>query len=129
MLGPLLFLLFINDIRADVKSPIRLFADDCLIYREITCDRDHLLLQQDLNALTNWAAEWQMTFNVDKCYSMRFSNNTRRTQAHNSYRMMGKTLEHVTSNPYLGVTFQQNLNWTLHTNNIVARARRTLTGT
>ena len=60
----MLFLLYINDIVTNIQSTIRLFADDCLIYRCIKSIDDHRILQDDLNMLTAWAAKWQMDFNV-----------------------------------------------------------------
>ena len=55
VLGPLLFLCHINDLPDCVKSQTRLFTDDCLLYREIKTQQDHITLQQDLQHLENWA--------------------------------------------------------------------------
>ena len=55
VLGPTLFLIYINDIVLNVKSEIRLFADDILLYRTIKNPNDHELLQEDLYTLTKWA--------------------------------------------------------------------------
>ena len=55
VLGPVLFLLYINDIAEGICSHIKLFADDCLIYRTIQSSSDQHILQQDLNALVKWA--------------------------------------------------------------------------
>ena len=68
VLGPLLFLCYINDLRLHIDSHIRLFADDCLLYRTIRNHGDHLLLQKDLDALTLWTKTWGMSFNTNKCY-------------------------------------------------------------
>ena len=67
VLGPILFLIYINDLITDINSTIRLFTDDCLIYRVINSSANHQLLQQDLNTLSSWATKWQMKFNVNKC--------------------------------------------------------------
>ena len=48
----------INDIVAGIQSNLRLFADDCILYRTINCPEDHTVLQQDLNILTKWATFW-----------------------------------------------------------------------
>ena len=55
VLGPVLFLIFINDIADSLSSTIRLFADDCLIYREIKCRADQIALQKNLDKLVEWA--------------------------------------------------------------------------
>ena len=68
VLGPLMFLCHINDLPDTVKSQVRLFADDCLLYRQIKNQNDHLILQNDLNELEKWAAKWGMRFNAKKCY-------------------------------------------------------------
>ena len=54
VLGPTLFLLYINDIADEVKSTMRLFADDSILYREIKCDEDQNQLQEDLNTVFAW---------------------------------------------------------------------------
>jgi len=54
VLGPLLFLLYANDICTGIRSSIRLFADDCVLYRVIKTTEDHNHLQQDLNTLVEW---------------------------------------------------------------------------
>ncbi len=55
VLGPLLFLLYINNLPHCVSSQVRLFTDDCMLYRPITSLRDQMQLQDDLNAPTAWA--------------------------------------------------------------------------
>ncbi len=67
VLGPTLFLIYINDIDIDIKSTVRLFADDSILYRSIWSHEDQLALQQDLNNLLDWADTWLMEFNVSKC--------------------------------------------------------------
>jgi len=54
VLGPLMFLLYINDITTNITSSTRLFADDCVLYCVV-----HHLLQQDLNRITQWTKQWQ----------------------------------------------------------------------
>ena len=70
VLGPILFLIFINDLPDNNKSSVCLFADDCVLYRNIHSLQDCLILQEDLDSLWLWEADWQMKFNVAKCYSM-----------------------------------------------------------
>ena len=73
LLGPLLFLLHINDLPSVVSSKVRLFADYCLIYRNIKNKEDQIALQKDLHLLENWSNTWGMRFNAAKCNIMRVS--------------------------------------------------------
>ena len=71
VLGPLLLLAYINDLPECVSSTPRLFADDCLLYRQINSPKDFEILQQDLNNLQDWEKKWMMSFNPDKCEVIR----------------------------------------------------------
>ena len=62
VLGPLLLSLYINDISTDTDSEIRLFADDCVCYREIKDRDDSLKLQKDIDRLGCWVRKWGMRF-------------------------------------------------------------------
>ena len=68
VLGPVLFLLYINDITNQIQSNIRLFADNSIVYREIRSPADHHILQTDIQKLTDWSNKWQMNFNTSKCH-------------------------------------------------------------
>ena len=70
VLGPILFLIFINDLPDNIRSPVRLFADDCVLYSNINSLTDSQILQEDLNSLIQWETDWQMKFNVAKFHSM-----------------------------------------------------------
>ena len=74
VLGPLLFLIFINDIATNVTSSIRLVADDCLVYRETRNQQQCELLQKDLDELAAWSITWGMAFNVSKCNIVSITN-------------------------------------------------------
>ena len=72
VLGPLLFLMFINDMPSYLKnsSTIRLFADDAIIYRQIKTPQDGQLLQEDLECLLHWEKDWGMAFHPQKCQTL-----------------------------------------------------------
>ena len=95
VLGPLLFLIYINDIVANIKSEIRLFADDCILYRKIATAHDCQILQQDMDSLFQWSKTWQMEFNVSKCNVMSISRAKKRCDT--SYSLGGVNLARVHS--------------------------------
>ena len=111
VLGPLLFLLHINDLPSVVSSKVRLFADDCLIYRNIK-NKDQIAMQRDLNLLENWGITWGMNINAAKCNIMRVSR-TRDPKLFN-YSLTGQVLEEVMDAKYLGVTLSNDLEWSKH---------------
>ena len=76
VLGPLLFPLHINDIMSDIESEIRLFADDCVCYREIKDMEDTLELQKDIDRLGIWVRKWVMRFQPVKCNMMQLTKKT-----------------------------------------------------
>ena len=71
ILGPILFLIFINDLADNINSTFRLFADDCVLYRNTRRSGDQQILQDDLNKLAQWLEALLMKFNVAKCHSVR----------------------------------------------------------
>jgi len=68
--GPLLFLIFVNDLSDWVKGSILMFADDTKIWAKIKDTGDSDLLQQDLNMLVDWSKQWLLSFNTEKCKVM-----------------------------------------------------------
>ena len=79
VLGPILFLIFINDLPQEVISPLSLFADDSKFFSRIISERNRTetnnangneTLQEDLNKIKEWAIKWKMEFNIDKCKIM-----------------------------------------------------------
>ena len=76
VLGSLLFSLHINDITADRESEIRLFADDCVCYREIKDMEDMLKVLRDIDRLGNWARKWGLRFQPVKCNMMKLTKKT-----------------------------------------------------
>jgi hypothetical protein len=107
-LGPLLFLIFINDLPVAVTSKTRLFADDCILYRQIYNHDDSITLQQDLDNLAAWEKMWGMQFHPEKCISLSVTRS--QTPFHTSYILKGHTLESVTSAKYLGITISKDMN-------------------
>ena len=70
VLGPLLFLIYINDLPKHVNFTIYMYADDTKIYREIRDKHDQEILQKDLDSLKAWSDQWLLKFHPKKCYSI-----------------------------------------------------------
>ena len=67
VLGPILFLIYINDLEDDISSKVLKFADDTKVFRKVTNVTDKQRLQEDLDKLVKWSEKWQMLFNFGKC--------------------------------------------------------------
>ena len=99
VLGPLLFLVYINDIDADIIAKLSKFADDSKLLKSLTSQADADSLQKDLKTLENWADKWQMEFNVDKCAVL----HTGYKNPCNKYAFCNGVLKSVESERDLGV--------------------------
>ena len=109
---------------SDIESEIRLFADDCVCYREIKDIEGTLKLQKDIDRLGIWARKWSMRFQPVKCNMMQLTKKLNKIQA--SYTLEGTVLENVESIKYLGVTITSDLKWNSHIRNVCSKANRTL---
>ena len=124
VLGPLLFLLYINDLPQNVQSQVRLFADDTAVYLTVTSPEDVNTLQADLDTLQEWERTWDMEFNPGKCQVLHI---TRCKQPLLSqYTLHGQVLESTDSAKYLGINISNDLNWNHHIDEITSKANRTL---
>ena len=124
VLGPLLFLAFINDLPSRVKSRTGMFADDCLLFRTIKGQADAHALQKDLDSLQDWEKEWQMEFNADKCEVIRITS--KKNPIIYSYRIHQTALRSTDQAKYLGVTITPELSWKCHIDNITKKANSTM---
>ena len=127
ILGPLLFVLFINDIGDEVSSnsDILLYADDTKLYREIHCVADSVALQADIAMLNDWALENKMKFHPDKCKVLTVTLK-KNDMPRFTYKLGHTPLQYVQSEKDLGVTITSNLCWTKHGNNLCSKAKRNL---
>ena len=108
VLGPLFFLLYINDLPASIKS----LADDSIVYNNITSITDCKILQSDLDALFLWSKNWDMEFNTDKCKILTVTNIKSKDQ---NWKMLSKK-------KYLGVIINNKLSWLPHAKMFSCRA-------
>ena len=123
ILGPLLFLLYINDLPENIQSQVRLFADDTTVYLIVSGPNDSNILQSDLNYLQEWERTWGMQFNPSKCQVLHISR--ARQPIHSQYTLHGEILVCGLC-PLLGVSISKGLSWNTHTSQITSKANRTL---
>ena len=122
ILGPLLFLVYINDIVNSIESDIYIFADDTSLMRPIIDAVDDFnILNEDLNKLSNWAQQWRVTFNAKKTEYMIFSLKNKIPDYPELF--LGNTkIAQVRTHSHLGITFDSKLTWKTHINNICTKA-------
>ena len=122
ILGPLLFIIYINDIVAGLNSNIRLFADDTslsmVIENPIT---DAQKINDDITTITEWAERWLVTFNPSKTESLLISRKTSRP-FHPDLIITGQTINQVSRHKHLGLVFSENGSWTNHIEHILNKA-------
>ncbi len=124
VLGPLLFIIFINDLAQKIDIPLRLFADDCIIYRPIKSVNDVAILQKCLQMIFAWCIENGMVLNIKKCLCITFSIKTQFIIA--IYLLGDIILSRVTSCKYLGINFNSNSSWDEHMGIIFNKAHSSL---
>ena len=124
VLGPILFLIYINDLPDEVCSQVRLFADDTALYLTMESEDSGSTLQSDLDILSMWETRWDMEFNPSKCQVVHVAGSKRPVKR--DYILHGQVLESVTCAKYLGVDISCSLTWNSHIDRITGSANRTL---
>ena len=119
-----MFLVYINSLPKGVNSTVRLFADDTVIYREISAEEDHHTLQADMDTLVQWEREFSMEFHPKKCNILRVSRS--RCPSTYNYTLHVTTLKELEEVKYLGITITKDLSWEKHIHNITCKANSQL---
>jgi len=119
-----MFLIFINDITTGITSHIRLFADDCIIYRPIISQNDHTIIQNYFDTLATWVQLWQMQLNIDKCYTLQFTRSPHSSSY--EYTLNTQPLLNTGQQTYLGILIDRTLTWLPHIKVISAKATNML---
>ena len=122
VLGPLLFLLYINDLPEAVSCSVKLFADDAKLFSGMTTDLDAVGMQADLDALMAWSNSWQMSFNQDKCKVMHIGSKNPAV----SFHMAGHQLQSTQVERDLGVRIDSILKFREQAAAAVAKANQVL---
>ena len=130
VLGPILFVIFINDLPESVKSEVYMFADDTKIYKQIENEEDCDIIQDDLDELFKWSEKWLLRFHPDKCLHLEVKGKQKITSEHtytmNKYEGGTVDLKTVNNEKDIGVTIDTNLPFEQHIQNQVNKANRNL---
>ena len=118
-MGPVLFIIFINDLPDNVTSNCKIFADDTKIYNSTENSKS---IQEDINSLMEWSDTWQLKFNASKCNVL----HTGKSNTVNDYFMGDKKtkINSVEHEKDIGVTFDKKLNFDVHINTAVNKANQ-----
>ena len=119
-LGPLLFLIFINDITVEVSCKALLFADDLKLFLEIKSEEDCMTLQNNIKHIAEYCKKNCLTLNKDKCYIVTYTK--RHEPISFSYEVTGKSLVRKESIRDLGVIFDSRFMFVEHMYDIIAKA-------
>ena len=122
VLGPILFILYINDLPDQINSNLKIFADDTKIFRAVQSLEDKSSLETDLAKLIEWSTKWQLPFNVEKCKVIHYGS----LNPNNRYRMGNAELTTDLQEKDLGVVFDNKIKFDLHINQIIAKANSRL---
>ena len=118
--------IYINDLASAIQhySSIRLFADDCVLFKAIRSASDCQGLQEDLNNVQSWCAKWQLRLNPSKCKAMNVTNKRNTIPCH--YYIDAAAIDEVETYRYLGGIVDNKLKWNHHVKATVAQANGTL---
>ena len=126
VLGPMLFVIYINDMPEMVESSAYLFPDDTTIFREIGEENDEKMLQADLGSLQSWSDTWLLKFHPNKCKVMLVANKCvdKGTKHYYLYDNDGNRidLEQSDGEKDIGVLVDENLSFNKHIQNQVYKA-------
>ena len=123
VLGPLLFLVYINDLPQVVKSDMYLFADDTKIFKRVEYEDDSIILQKDIDAMEKWSHDWLLKFHPGKCHVLTLGKFCNIKHAHR-YVLDSVELDHVFLEKDLGVTIDSELLFEEHIAEKVMKANQ-----
>ena len=126
VLGPILFVLFINDLPDDILSSIVMFADDTKLWSKVNNTEDRAALQFDIDKLATWSNDWQLSFNADKCKSLHLGHNNHEYQYSMPSTVTRKPIEKTNLEKDLGVNIDVQLKFSKHIEIQVNKANKIL---
>ena len=126
VLGPVLFICYVNDMPETVQSMIRMFADDTKVFAQCDSTEECHQLQSDLDTLQDWADTWQLRFNATKCKAMHLGRNNLQFSYHMRSNQTEVELESTVCEKDLGVHVDPSLKFTKHCEKAVNKANQLL---
>ena len=122
VLGPVLFLIYINDIDNGLNNTISKFADDTKIASSVISESDKKKLQDDLQKISNWSEKWEMPFNINKCQILHVGSRNKKFD----YDLCDEKLKSAQSVKDLGITVESNLKFSKQCKEAAGKANRML---
>ena len=123
VLGPILFVLYINELPSSVDSEAYLFADDTKIFRIIDNIRDPEILQDDIKQLEKWSENWLLKFHPEKCKHIHMQRKKKPNAQ--KYKLLGNEIERVSEEKDIGVTIDEELTFEKHAQEKIKKANST----
>ena len=105
VLGPLLFIIYINDLDENIRNRFWKFADDSKMLEKVKTSEDINIIKKDLEEIINWSDRWQMPFNIQKCKVMHIGKSNPKID----YEIKGEKIQEVTQETDLGIEIKNNL--------------------
>ena len=125
VLGPILFLLYINDLPDTINCQIKLYADDVVLYTDVLSNEEgSFSLQANINRLSQWCNKWKMSVNVGKCAIMRMTK--QKLAVMPRYYLGGVEVRVVNEFKYLGVHISNKCTWQNHVHHVTGKANQML---
>ena len=122
VMGPMCFIIYINDLEENIDSTVSKFADDTKLYNDVSTPMGILQIQHDIDKLSNWSESWQMEFNMDKCSVMHIGRNNPNAE----YILKGNVINNTVKEKDLGVWIHNSLKPDVHCAVAVKKANQLL---
>ena len=124
VLGPTLFIYYINDLPSETDRKVRIFADDSKIYSGVSTKEDSIKLQEGIDALVEWSKKWMMKFNADKCKVLHLGRNNPQYTYTMKDGNVTKELDTTICEKDLGVSVDSLLTFDQHVNGATKKGRQ-----
>ena len=125
VLGPLLFLIYINGITcANINGQVSIYADDIALYKVVQSPLDYQSIQDDIDTICLWTEDNNLKLNASKCCYVLFSKKSQPCLPNTQLLINDQALQRVTSFKYLGITFSYDGSWSAHIINVCQNASK-----